>query len=63
MQHEGINIRSEFGNQKRYPVGHQTRDKMDIAAEPVKLGDHYGATLFTSLRKCSGELGPALQSV
>ena len=39
MQHKRINIGTEFGDNERHPVRHQTADEMHVATETVQLAD------------------------
>jgi hypothetical protein len=60
-----VGIGSEFGDDERGPVLHQTTDKMHVTAEPVELGDDDRAGLVDlpgGLER-GGELGPAVERV
>lgn len=50
---EGVNVRSEFGDDERHPVGHETGDEVHAPAEAVELGDDHRAPLPL----CSGNGG------
>jgi hypothetical protein len=39
LEHERVNIRAQFGNHERHPMGHRPADKINVATEPVQLGD------------------------
>jgi hypothetical protein len=38
VQHEWINVRPEFGHDKRNAMRHQTRDEVHVAAQTIELG-------------------------
>ena len=51
MQHERVNVGSQFGDQERHPVGHQTADEVNIAAETIELGDDDGTFTAACFRE------------
>jgi pimeloyl-ACP methyl ester carboxylesterase len=45
VEHEGIGICAEFGDNERYPLRHQSRNEGDVARQPVELGYYDRAAL------------------
>jgi hypothetical protein len=45
MEHERINARAKLRDDKRYLVGHEARNKMNVTAQPIELSDRNGAFL------------------
>ena len=39
VQHERIDVRPQFGDNERDALHHQAADEVDVAAQPVQLGD------------------------
>ena len=39
MQDEGINVRAELATDERDAMRHQAADEMNVARQPVELGD------------------------
>jgi hypothetical protein len=39
VQHEGVGIGSQFGDDEWDALGHQARDEGHVAREPIKLGN------------------------
>jgi hypothetical protein len=51
MQHEGIGVSAEFGNDEGNPLRHRPCDEGDVAREPIELCHHHRA----SFPPCEGE--------
>jgi hypothetical protein len=39
VEHDGVRVGPELGDDERHPLGHQAGDEGDIAGQPVELGD------------------------
>src|SRR5262245_37072286 len=63
MQHERVDVRSQFGNDKWNPLRHQPADEMYVTAQPVQLGDDDRTLVPLGLGQRGGELRPTLQRV
>jgi hypothetical protein len=63
MQHGGVCIRAELGNDERHPLRHQPGDKGHFAREPVELGDDDRALPRLAGCEGRGELWAPLQGV
>jgi hypothetical protein len=50
VEHEGIRIGSEFGDDERDALRHQAGEKRDVTRETIKLGD-YDRTLCPLIRR------------
>jgi hypothetical protein len=53
VQHERIGISAQLGHDEGRPVGHETGDEMDVAAQPVELGaDDWRLDFAGALDRC-----------
>ena len=39
MQDEGVHVCAQFSHQKRDPMRHKAGDEVNVAAQPIELGD------------------------
>jgi hypothetical protein len=39
MKHERVGVGAQFRNDERHPVDHRSADQVNVAAQPVELGD------------------------
>src|ERR1019366_6613314 len=63
MQHERIRISAQLCNDERGFVRHQTADEMDVATEPVELGNDDGGLVLLCCLQCRGELRSAIERI
>ena len=63
MQHEGVGIAAEFGDDEWHPLGHQPGDEGHVAREPVQLRHHDAASRGLGRSQRGGELGTPVQRV
>ncbi len=63
MQHKGIGVAAQFGNDEGHPLSHQTGDKGHIAGKPVQLGDNYAAFRSFCCSQGNGELGTPFERI
>src|ERR1700730_8736792 len=63
VEHEGIYVSAQLGDDERHPVDHQPGDEMHVTPEPAELGDEYRALEPLCFSKGSLELRSALKRV
>ena len=63
MQHEGIGIGAEFGNDERNTLRHQPGDEGDVAGEAIELGDDDRTLAATRGGEGGGELRPPVERI
>jgi hypothetical protein len=63
MQDERVYIRAKLGDNEGYAVCHQAADKVNVATEPVQLGDCHWAPLAPCFAQCRCKLRTPLQGV
>jgi hypothetical protein len=63
MQHEGVGIDAELGNDERHTLGHQGRNEGHVSRKPVELGHYDRAALGAACGQRCGELRPAIQGI
>jgi hypothetical protein len=56
VEHERINAHAKLRDYKRHLVRHQSRNKMHVTAQPIKLSNGDGAFLVARLFQRGGEL-------
>jgi hypothetical protein len=63
MQHERINVRAQLSHHEGNTVGHEAADKVNIAAEPIQLGDGYVALEFLGSSEGGLELRATVKGI
>jgi hypothetical protein len=63
VQHEGVGVRAELGDDERNAVAHQAADEMNVATQPIELGYDHRAFRFPGLAERRGQLGSAIEGV
>ena len=63
VQHEGICISPQFGNDERHTLGHQARYEGHVAGKPVELGHDDRAFLLPPCGQRCGQLGPSVEGI
>ena len=63
VQHEGICISSQFGNDERHTLGHQARYEGHVAGKPVELGHDDRALLLPPRGQRCGQLRPSVEGI
>ena len=65
VQHEGVGVSAQLGDQKRHLLRHQPADKLHVAREPIEFrdGDRAGFPVTARLGERGGELRAALERV
>ena len=60
---KGTHVGAEFGHQAVYSLRHQPGYEVDVAAQPVKLGNQHGAAEASRGGQRRGELRPTVQGI
>jgi hypothetical protein len=63
VQHERVGVGAELGHDERHVVAHQAADEMNVAAQPIELGDDDWASRLPGLPERCGQLGPTIEGV
>ena len=63
VQHEGIGIDAELGDDEGHPLRHEPGDEGDVAGEAIELGDDDRALGYARGSKRCGELWPAIERI
>lgn len=63
VEHEWIDVGTEFGDDEGNALRHQPGDEVDIARQAVELGDDNRASHLSRLRQCCGEHWTAMECV
>ena len=63
VQHEGICISPQFGDDEGHTLGHQARYEGHVAGEPIELGHNDRALLLPPCGQRCGQLRPSVEGV
>jgi hypothetical protein len=63
VQHEGICIAAEFGNNERHPLSHQARDERNIPGKPIQLRNDDAAPCLPGRSQGRGKLRAPIERV
>jgi hypothetical protein len=63
MQHEGIGVPSQFGNDEWHPLSHEAGDEGNVAREAIELRDQDAASGLPGGCQRSSELRAPIESV
>lgn len=63
VEHERIGVHPKLRHQERHFMDHEPGDEVNIAAQPIELGDRNGAFMLTSGEERCAELGTLLNRV
>lgn len=63
VQHEGVGVPAELGDDEGHPLRHQAGDERHIPRQAIELGDHDGAPQLAGSGEGLGELRPAIEGV
>lgn len=63
VQHEGVGIDAELGDDEQHPLRHQVGDEGDVAGEPIELSDDHRAPRCLGCCGRRGELRTPIESI
>jgi hypothetical protein len=63
MQHEGIGISAEFGDNERNPLHHQAGNEGDVAGQAIVLGHNDRAFCLARCTQGCGKLRLSIKSI